>query len=350
MISFLRGLFMLDDLPNPRLAVYIFLEMIALGFALEAVAALMRGDDWWKWIGALIMGVVFMVLGVRSARIVDRCALYLNTRIIWMVAFVVFSLYSLYFLQRLVAPDLIMNLRQRSQGTMGYAVAGVIGATLFCLAWWLSGAIPKASIPAVDNRTPPQSSDRVSLLNSINDFISKKDELELRDTFDFPSVVRDAILEAKIQLTTAAATQAERDTVARDMVDGQNVFYFRYVHRDGDNITPLHGKSGILHLTPKAVKARKQLAIFYSSALTPVDVSDALKDLEKAIADNQEILMDTINESYAAKPSTLSNALACPKEDCMAINNLFYSRFIQLQPKATAITSAMRKYIESRQF
>jgi hypothetical protein len=73
---------MLDDLPNPRLAVYIFLEMIALGFALEAVAAFMRGDDSWKWSGALIMGVVFMVLGVKSGNIVDRGGQYLNARLI----------------------------------------------------------------------------------------------------------------------------------------------------------------------------------------------------------------------------------------------------------------------------
>jgi hypothetical protein len=86
--------------------------------------------------------------------------------------------------------------------------------------------------------------------------------------------------------------------------------------------------------------------VFFRNLL---DVSNGLKDPEKAILDNQEILMDTINEGYAAKPSTISNALSCPKQDCMTINNLFYSRFIQLQPKATAITAVMRKYMESHQ-
>ena len=131
------------------------------------------------------------------------------------------------------------------------------------------------------------------------------------------------------------------------MVDGQNVFYFRYVRMNGDHITPLPGKSGILHLTPKAVQASKQLKIFYSSVLTPATVADALKDLEKAIMDNQEILMDTINESYAAKPSTVSNALSYPKQDSKTINNLFYARFVQLQPKAAVITAAIRQYMES---
>src|SRR5216683_8191372 len=130
MISLLEGILMLDDLPNARLAVYIFLEMIALGFTLEAVAALMHGDSWWKWTGALIMGVVFMILGVKSAQIVKRCSEYLNSRLIWMAAFVVFSLYSLYFLQPLVAPGLIMNLHERLHGAPGYAIVGLVGAVL----------------------------------------------------------------------------------------------------------------------------------------------------------------------------------------------------------------------------
>jgi len=242
---------------------------------------------------------------------------------------------------------------ERSESVAGRTLFVALTCAIFGAAWYLSTALAlsKASVdqkPA-GNQSNSTNSDRVALLNSINDFISTKDEMELRETFDIPTVTRDAILEAKIQLTPAAATQAERDTVARDMVDGQSVFFFRYVHMDGNNITPLPGKSGVLHLTPKAVQARKQLTSFYSSALTPTDVSSALKDLEKAILDNQEILMDTINESYASNPSTISTAFSCPQRDCMTVNNLSYSRFIQLQPKATAITSTMRKYMESHQ-
>lgn len=223
--------------------------------------------------------------------------------------------------------------------TVGFAYSG--------LAIWIAPSQREMGGGANEAKTAsaPADSERALLLNSINDFISKKDEGELRETFDIDTVTRDAILEAKIQLTPDAATQTERDLLARDMVDGQNVFYFRYVNMKGNNITPVPGKSGVLHLTPKAVRAQKQLTILYLSALTPTDVSEALKDLEKAIVDNQEILMDTINESYAAKPSTISTAFSCPGQDCWAVNNLFYSRFVQLLPKATAITAAMRKHM-----
>jgi hypothetical protein len=189
--------------------------------------------------------------------------------------------------------------------------------------------------------------EQAALFTAIDDFILKKNEIELRETFDIPTITKDAILEAKIQLTPKVASQVEKDTVARDMVDGQNVTYFRYVRVDGTQITPLPGKSGILHLTPKAVKSRKRLNAFYSSALLPAEVAEPLRELEKAIADDQEILMDTINESYAANPTSISNAFDCPKEDCNAVVDRFYPRYIQLQPKAAAVTDAIRKYRES---
>lgn len=58
-----------DEFPSGDKAVYIFLEMIALGFALEAVASFMRGDVWWRWIGALVLGVLFLVAGVKWLQI-----------------------------------------------------------------------------------------------------------------------------------------------------------------------------------------------------------------------------------------------------------------------------------------
>jgi hypothetical protein len=69
---------MIDSLPSAKLAVYIFLEMIALGFALEAVAALMRGDHWLKWASALVLGMLFMILGVKSEQILGKFEHLLN--------------------------------------------------------------------------------------------------------------------------------------------------------------------------------------------------------------------------------------------------------------------------------
>jgi uncharacterized membrane protein len=133
---------MLDDLPNPRLAVYLFLEMIALGFALEAVAAFMRGESWRKWGGAILIGVVFMILGVKSGAITDRASPrishYLRSRAVWMI---LFTALSLYFLQRRTFLEVAMTLRQKWEGWIGYAIVGGIGAAVLCGYWWLTGVV-----------------------------------------------------------------------------------------------------------------------------------------------------------------------------------------------------------------
>jgi hypothetical protein len=165
MISFLRGVFMADELPSGNKAVYIFLEMIALGFALEAVAALMRGDVWWKWAGALAIGVLFLVAGVKSQKIIlklgPRLVYYLNLRPTWIAVFIVLSLY---ILQKKIVLDFVMNLHQRWHGWIGYAAFALGGALLLSSYWWLTGVMLKPAPlplqPAAKQTTAPKEDDK----------------------------------------------------------------------------------------------------------------------------------------------------------------------------------------------
>ncbi|HEV1995785.1 MAG TPA: hypothetical protein VGR03_15745 [Candidatus Acidoferrum sp.] len=56
---------MADELPSGDKAVYIYLEFIALGFALEAVAAFVRGDGWHIWAGSIVLSAVFLLAGIK---------------------------------------------------------------------------------------------------------------------------------------------------------------------------------------------------------------------------------------------------------------------------------------------
>ena len=132
---------MSDELPSGTRAVYIYLEMIALGFALEGVAAFMRGEALWKWAGALVVGALFLVAGVKSPqvrlKVGGRFSAYLNSRPILTVVFFLFSLYLLQALK----PDFIVQLHHRLQGWLGFAAVGLVGAVLSCGYWWLTGKI-----------------------------------------------------------------------------------------------------------------------------------------------------------------------------------------------------------------
>ena len=49
--------------------VSLYLDYIGLGFALEAVAALVRRDRWEKWFGSLVLSALFLLCGLNWPRI-----------------------------------------------------------------------------------------------------------------------------------------------------------------------------------------------------------------------------------------------------------------------------------------
>lgn len=235
-----------------------------------------------------------------------------------------------------------ISFRAKSQSLLSRVVFSILACiVLITPAYLVIVGVQKHKIEGEENK------ERSALFRSVEDFLSKKTEYDLRETFDIPTIERDAILEAKEQLTPNDVSQSEKDTLARDEPDGQKVVFRRYVQMEGNHITPAPGKSGFLLQSYKSTQARKKLAGLYSSALIPLEVAQPLKEFDRALSDNQEILMDTINESYAANSRSISMALTCSIEECQIISNLFYARFIQLKPKAEAVTNSMRTYLES---
>jgi hypothetical protein len=174
---------MIDDLPNSRIAIYILLEMIALGFALEAVAAFARGDSVLKWAGLLVMGIVFMILGVKSSLLLKGIQGYLNSRVIWMSLFLACCLFLLYFVQRLF--DLPMSEYRRFHDVTGYLVVSVIGISVSCGLWWLAGVAAKTPVGSMqlDTKKPateqPESTTPVTPTQHL--FINRKP----KDLLDF---------------------------------------------------------------------------------------------------------------------------------------------------------------------
>ena len=63
---------MLDDIPRGDLAVYVFLEMVALGFVLEAVSSFAHGDHWVRWAGLTFLGLAFFVAGIKGPTVKKR--------------------------------------------------------------------------------------------------------------------------------------------------------------------------------------------------------------------------------------------------------------------------------------
>jgi hypothetical protein len=73
----LRRFFLSDELPSTGRGVYLFFEFIALGFALEAVAAFVRRESWFIWAGSLLLAALFLFVGIKGPWL---WSLFLNVR------------------------------------------------------------------------------------------------------------------------------------------------------------------------------------------------------------------------------------------------------------------------------
>ena len=139
----LRGLVMPDEVPSGDRAVFAFLEMIALAFAIEGAARLLDGK-YLLGTASLGISILFFVAGLKWSKIKlkagSKFAHYLNLRPIWIALFVVFSAYVL---QKPTVLDFAMDLHRRWHGWLGYAIFSLVGAILFCGYWWLAGLIIK---------------------------------------------------------------------------------------------------------------------------------------------------------------------------------------------------------------
>jgi len=165
MTSLLRSLLTQDQLPTGNTAVYVFLEMIALGFALAAVDSLVNNKPLFISFGCLVLAVFFFLIGIKWPQIKHKVGpqfvRYLNLRSVWMAVFVILSAY---ILQKPVVLDFVMNLHPRWHGWPAYVVIGLSGAILACGSWWLTGVIVKpvqqsetkpAGAPAGQDEKPP---------------------------------------------------------------------------------------------------------------------------------------------------------------------------------------------------
>ncbi len=65
MISLPKDFPMASELPSGGLAVYVFLEMVALAFVFGAVEAFTNNKPWYVWAGCLVLGVLFFLAGIR---------------------------------------------------------------------------------------------------------------------------------------------------------------------------------------------------------------------------------------------------------------------------------------------
>jgi hypothetical protein len=161
-IGTLRKFLMVDQLPTGDLAVFGFLEMVALAFAFEGTGRLLDG----RYLpGFLSLGIalLFFVAGIKWPKIKSKASVgllpYLGP-----ILTLVFLGVTLALFQTLSTQDFVMHLHQRLHGWLGFTVVGLVGATLSCGYWWLTSKMLVSAPTSEETATSDRRSDQSTSL------------------------------------------------------------------------------------------------------------------------------------------------------------------------------------------
>jgi len=205
---------------------------------------------------------------------------------------------------------------------------------LLCLSWaplsvlgWL--VWPKSSLPATT-----EVDETLNELNEINDFIGKKDEEDLRTTFDFPDMLRYNIALQKQSLKPDSVSTEEAAEINAFFLNGNAVAgadYLKMKNYRGEIDYP-HNKVWFVNTSEKYQKSLKVLDSFISSAAVPPEVSRDLQEFDRIVRGNTAWMMNSLNQSLNASPkSIIENDIPSSKWFTTATNR-YWSKFVPLRP------------------
>jgi hypothetical protein len=194
--------------------------------------------------------------------------------------------------------------------------------------------------------SPPLLEAQFSELHQIDDFIGRKTETALRETFDLPKMLKFNIRLTRRTLAPQLVSPSESEELDAYFRGGQALVDARFVRvtRTNNKVRAdfIPGKIGILNLSTKYLTNRAQLAKYYSSPLLPSGVIESLKMFDKALQDNSTLMLESLNDSLASDPRNIFENDNESSNWWSSATNLYWQHFIQLKPKADKVNTAIR--------
>ncbi len=188
-------------------------------------------------------------------------------------------------------------------------------------------------------------------LRELQGFLGGKEESELWELFDLHNITRFNIRRARAVIDSGALTPNDTSEIDAFFKEGQAILSANYckVTRTAGGFTtePVPGKLGILNLSKKYVINRRMLAKFQSSPQLPLAITNAIKDLDQAVADNAQLLLDVINQKLAENPARILREEDGGSPLFGATSGAFLDKCVRLKPKQTKVMSEIRRYLNT---
>lgn len=183
-------------------------------------------------------------------------------------------------------------------------------------------------------------------IREVEEFIGRKSEIELRETFDF-----DQIVPYNLESVRARIIGKKLDdlVVMNFNLVGSRMDPKRMkVTREGEDSIPMFddipGRVGVVHLSSKHIESCRTLDRFTDSSQLPTDVVTALRVVYDAVNDNIKLLMDVLDESLQDDERNITDYDKRGQYEGR-VANLYTRRFIALKPLAAAVNTAIRRHL-----
>jgi hypothetical protein len=213
----------------------------------------------------------------------------------------------------------------------------------------IAASLPEQPIAAPDAIPPSLYEEQLRELREIEEFIGKKDENELRETFDLPTILKFNIKFDRRDLVRLI-DKSESNEIDRVFSGGQARLDVRYANISNVNNTAhvewIPGKIGVINTTAKYVESRKRLNGFILSAKLPSNVVNALKGLDDMIERDLTMMVESLNDRLSDNKDNIIQEFNQSSVFYGGTSGYYWTRFSNLRPEAERISKAIREYLK----
>jgi hypothetical protein len=199
----------------------------------------------------------------------------------------------------------------------------------------------------------PLVASRFEEFQRIEDFLLKKDEMQLRETFDFPDMLKFNLRLAKNFFWPGSVPQRDMDEMNEFWKDGRCVMYKPFLdsHLAANNLY-MKGKPGHIYLantSKRFIGAQEELKGLSSSPKLPLDVVNALIDFGNTVDYNISMFPVSLTNSYTQNQRNIRESGDSASDRQSAAWNQYWGIFTHLKPKVEVIGLAIRSFLDHKQ-
>jgi hypothetical protein len=222
--------------------------------------------------------------------------------------------------------------------------SSVLALAMYYVLWSASGE--KLSEALLNSQIPE--------VREIQKFIGSKHEVELRDLFDFPRMVKFNVRLAKRSISPPNTLKPNESSEIDTVFQGGQALLDRDFCRvtttqgGGFHVDWVPGKIGVVNMTKQYLDNEQTLAGFELSPLLPSRVCRAIKEFHKSLSDNMSLMLVVINEQFAKDQRSITSNEDSESPFYGSIPNNYWHRFNQLAPKRDKIIDEIRRYLRIR--